>query len=36
MVLFFDDRNAFATGACPYKYIPATEGESTNRIFLRV
>ncbi|MBO1351226.1 MAG: hypothetical protein EBE86_029435 [Hormoscilla sp. GUM202] len=36
MVLFFKDGKAFATGAARYQYIPATEGESTNRIFLKV
>ncbi|MBC6424094.1 MAG: hypothetical protein GDA38_23320 [Hormoscilla sp. SP12CHS1] len=35
MVLFFDDGKTFATGACPYEYIRATEGD-TNRIFLAV
>ncbi|HAX76687.1 MAG TPA: hypothetical protein DCY88_12800 [Cyanobacteria bacterium UBA11372] len=36
MVLFFDNGNAFATGATRYQYRPATENESTNRIFLQV
>lgn len=36
MVLFFDNGNPFATGATRYQYRPATQGESTNRIFLQV
>jgi hypothetical protein len=36
MILFFANGNTFATGSCPYRYIPATAGESTNRIFMTV
>lgn len=36
MLLLFPNRDSFATGAVRYKYHPATLGESTNRIFLRV
>lgn len=36
MLLLFLNGDSFATGAVRYQYHPATLGESTNRIFLRV
>jgi len=36
MLLLFPNNDSFATGAIRYQYQPATLGEATNRIFLRV
>ena len=36
MLLFFKNGDDFATGAARYKYRPATEGDKTNRMILRV
>mgnify|MGYP000445097515 CR=1 FL=1 len=36
MLLHFSDRRNFATGASRYLYEPATQGENTNRILVRV
>ena len=35
-LLFFANGEAFATGALPFKYVPATETETTNRIVMPV
>ncbi|WP_242060416.1 pepsin/retropepsin-like aspartic protease family protein [Aerosakkonema funiforme] len=35
MILLSRDGDTFASGAIPYFYRPATEGETTNRIILR-
>lgn len=35
-LLFFANGETFATGALPFKYVPATETETTNRILMPV
>ena len=35
-LLFFANGETFATGALPFKYVPATETETTNRIVMPV